>query len=167
LAHLGIALDLWASGTSQRCSAISATQMALGPLTVGCLAPLALNADLDEIGADRIVSTAAFALFGSLTCSLISRQDPVLFDRVAELARYRSVPLAEVYHHIAGESIHTAALRLADGWHLPRALALALAGPEGETLDEAERERITALTLATSAARACAASVEPWPYVAA
>lgn len=165
VASLGIAADLWVSGASARSETIAASHLALGPLVVGCLAPLALTEDLTACDAPRQIAAAAFALFGSLAPSLIARQDPELFERVAQLARYRAVPLGDVYLHVAGESVHAAAHRLAEGWGLPRELSLALGGPEGETLTREERAMVAALDLATVAARQAAVSVEPWPYV--
>ncbi len=167
VAQLGIAVDIWASGTSVRSETISQTHMALGPLVVGCLAPLALTHDLSECDAPRQIAAAGFALFGSLACALMARQEPDLFERVAQLARYRSVPLGDVYLRVAGETVHAAAHRLAEGWGLPRELSIALGGPEGETLTGEERALVAALDLATVAARQAAVSVEPWPYVGA
>ncbi|RYG88785.1 hypothetical protein EON77_00170 [bacterium] len=167
VASLGIAIDLWASGSSTRTTAISTSQMALGPLVVGCLAPLALTDDLASPDASLQLGTAAFALVASLALSLVARQEPALFERVAELARYRSRPLGDVFLEVAGESVHTAANRLAQGWDLPRELAIALSGPADARLTPAERAMVAALDVATAAARAAAVSVEPWPYVGA
>lgn len=167
IAALGIATDLWASGSSTRSSTISASHMSLGPLVVGCLAPLALTNDLADASAELQLRTAAFALFGSLALSLMARQEPDLFERVAEVARYRSVPLGDVYRHVAGETVHEAAHRLAQGWDLPRELSIALSGPGEKALAPHERAMVAALDLATTAAQAAAVSVEPWPYVGA
>ena len=167
VAQLGIAVDLWVSGASVRSETISGAHLALGPLVIGCLTPLALTHDLTVCDAPRQIAAAGFALFGSLACALMARQDPERFERVAQLAHYRGVPLGDVYLHVSGETVHTAAHRLAEGWGLPRELSLALGGPEGEALSAEERAMVAALDLATVAARQAAVALEPWPYVGA
>ena len=167
LAAMGIAIDLWASGSSTRSTTISASHMALGPLVVSCLAPLALTQDLEEASQELQLRTAAFALFGSLALSLMARQEPDLFERVAEVARYRGLPLCEVYRLVSGESVNVAASRLAQGWDLPRELSIALSGPGDATLAPHEKAMVSALDLATTAAQAAAVSLEPWPYICA
>ncbi|RYG85518.1 hypothetical protein EON77_05425 [bacterium] len=167
IASLGIAIDLWASGSATRSSTISSMHLALGPLVVGCLAPLALTHDLASADASLQLGTAAFALMATLSYSLVARQEPDLCERVAELARYQCRPLGDVFPEVAGVSVHAAAHRLAHGWDLPRELSIALSGPQEAPLLPTERAMVAALDVATSAARAAAVSVEPWPYVGA
>jgi len=166
ISQLAIALDLWISGSRTKSSVVSATQLSLGSLVVGCLAPMVIDKNMDQIGAELQIRCASFGIFSTLAYSLVARQWPEEFDRAATIAQFRKVPIAEAYRHVCGEPIRQTAAKLAQGWNLTRELTIALAGPTGWDLTPTERVIISATQVATLAAQSCATSIEPWPYIA-
>ena len=166
IAQLAIALDLWISGSKTKSSIISASQLSLGSLVVGCLSPLAIDQNMDMIDAELQVRCASFGVFSTLAYALVARQWPEEFDRAATIAQFRQIPIAEAYRHVCGEPIRQTASKLAQGWNLTRELTIALAGPTGYDLSASEKIIISATQVATLAAQSAAVSIEPWPYIA-
>jgi hypothetical protein len=165
LAQLAIAADLWISGSRVRSAVVSGSQMSLGCLVIGCLAPMALEQDLTLTDAELQIRAASFAMFSSLSVALVARQYPEEFDAAAAVARMRQIPIANAFQTVNGESIHAAAGRLASAWNLTRELTIALRGPQDFDLDAKERLIIGATEIATMAAQSAGVSVEPWPYL--
>lgn len=165
LAQLAIATDLWISGSRVKSNIVSASQMSLGSLVIGCLAPMALEQDLTLTDSELQLRAASFAMFSSLAVALVARQFPEEFDAAASVAQMRKVPIEQAYRTVAGEDIHHAAGRLANAWGLTRELTIALRGPEGFELDDKEKLIIGATETATMAAQSAGVSVEPWPYI--
>ena len=165
LAQLAIASDLWISGSRVKCSIVSGAQMSLGCIVIGCLAPMALEQDLTLTDAELQLRAASFAMFSSLAAALVARQFPEQFEAAATVAKLRQIPIASAYQNVNGESIQSAAGRLASAWNLTRELTIALTGPQDFVLDKKERLIIGATEIATMAAQSAGVSVEPWPYI--
>jgi hypothetical protein len=165
LCQLAIASDLWISGSRVKSSVVSGTQLSLGSLVICCLSPMALEQDITQIDAQLQIRSASFGLFSTLSYSLVARQYPEEFDSAASIAQFRKIPIADAYEHVVGETIRSAAGRLANAWGLTRELTIALAGPKDFQLDKTERLIIGATEIATMAAQSAGVSVEPWPYV--
>jgi hypothetical protein len=166
LTQLAIAADVWISGSRVKCKVVSASQLSLGSLVIGCLTPMALEQDLSQTDAQLQIRSASFGLFSTLAYSLVARQFPEEFESAASIAQFRQIPIASVYQHVTGRSIQQSAGFLANAWGLTRELTIALQGPEGFQLDRNERMIISATEIATMAAQSAAVSVEPWPFVA-
>ncbi len=164
VSQLAIVLDLWISGSKTQSKVISSTQLSLGSLVVGCLAPMAIEQSIYDIRPELQMRCAALGICSTMVYSLIARQWPEDFDRAATIAQFRKVPIADAYRHVCGESIRATGAKLSDAWKLPRELRLALAGPAGSLLSIDERTIVTSIDIATQAAQSAGVSVEPWPH---
>ncbi len=164
LTQLGIASDLWISGSRVKSKTISGTHMSLGSMVIAILTPSALEQNISEVDASMQVRSAAFGLFSTLSYSLVARQYPEQFESAATIAQFRQVPLADAYKNVVGRSIQEDAGALAKAWHLTRELTIALQGPKDFDLSREERLIIGATEVATMAAQSAGVSLEPWPY---
>ena len=165
LTQLGIASDVWISGSRVKTKTISSSHMSLGSMVISILTPSALEQDITAVNAAMQVRASAFGLFSSLAFSLVARQFPDEFESAASVAQFRQVPIADAYVNVVGRSIREDAGNLAKAWNLSRELTIALQGPKDFDLTREEKLIIGATEVATMAAQSAAVSIEPWPYM--
>ncbi|HLO98147.1 MAG TPA: hypothetical protein VK171_06105 [Fimbriimonas sp.] len=164
LTQLAIACDLWISGSRVSTRTVSSSHMSLGSLVIGVLTPSVLEADFLNVTGDLQMRASSFALFSTLTYSLVARQMPDEFESAASVAQFRKIPISDAFETVAGVTMREVAGRLASAWNLNRELTIALQGPGDFVLSPEEKIIISATETATSAAQSAALSMEPWPY---
>lgn len=164
LTQLAIASDIWISGSRVTTRTISSTHMSLGSLVIAVLTPSVLEQDFSSVNGDIQMRAASFALFSTMTYSLVARQMPEEFESAASVAQFRKIPISDAFTTVTGTSMRDVAGRLASAWNLSRELTIAIQGPRDFVLTPEERMIISATEAATSAAQSAALSMEPWPY---